>query len=118
MEWTKKLDFLSKAFCHFEIRIESKIVAHTPVCPKQSDGHSIKLETANASCGVKGVTKMVLAECSSPRLQKRVLMNRFLATIGFALAFLTGAVPATLAQSKTDQAAFDARLGNARFSFG
>ena len=43
-------------------------------------------------------------------------MNRFLATIGFALAFLTGAVPATLAQSKTDQAAFDARLGNARFS--
>jgi hypothetical protein len=43
-------------------------------------------------------------------------MNRSFTTLGFALVFLTVAAPITPAQSKADQAAFDARLGNAHFS--
>jgi len=43
-------------------------------------------------------------------------MSRFLITLGFALVFLTVAAPITPAQTKADQAAFDARLGNAHFS--
>jgi hypothetical protein len=39
-------------------------------------------------------------------------MKRFLASLGSALVFLTVAAPA---QTKADQAAFDARLGNAHF---
>jgi hypothetical protein len=50
------------------------------------------------------------------RFQPRILATHCIAVSGVALVVMAMATPAASGQSKADQAAFDARLGNAHFS--